>query len=156
MSMRMKIFIVVCWFFFGLPLILFSIYASLNYSGFCFDEMRYLSDEEKIRTVFEMRNQQDTIYVKTEDRGWQRYEQVKYESFEQFMKMNPNCCALDPGGPYELPPPDFIDRITGYNSGEVMARKYTLYYLDENDRQIPKKYNTLSFISNCGRIKYWN
>ncbi len=143
-----------CCLFCGGPLAILFMYASLNYSGFCFDKMRYLGEEERFRMLFENVNQRDTIRVKTEELTWQRYEQVKYESFEQFMEMNPDCCAIDPGGPYELPPPEFLDRITGSHSGEVIVREYTLYYLDENDRQISKKSTGAIVLQNCGKIKY--
>jgi hypothetical protein len=145
-----------CGLFFGGPLAVIFMYASLNYSGFCFDKMRYLGQEEKFRILFEIANQLDTISVKTEDRGLQDYKTVKYENFEQFMETNPGCCAIEPGGPYELPPPRFFDRITGYHSGEVIVIKYTFDYLDENDRKILKKYRDEIVLQNCGRVKYWN
>jgi hypothetical protein len=39
------------------------VYFGLNYSGFCFAQKRYLSDEEKIRVVFDYQNSRDTIPI---------------------------------------------------------------------------------------------
>ncbi len=150
----MKDFLVGCSAVLAVPLGILFIYASLNISGFCFDKMRYLSDEEKFRILFEAVNQRDTIPIETENRGTQYYKQVKYKSFEQFMESNPDCCAIDPGGPYELPPPRFFDRITGFHSGEVIVREYTLHYFDENGEQRSQKFKTERVLQNCGSLKY--
>lgn len=88
-----------CYIFSGVLVATAFTYASLNYSGFCFDKMRYLSDEEKFRILFAAFNSRETVPIKTKDKGTQDYEQIKYESFEQFIEMNPNCCTIDPGGP---------------------------------------------------------
>lgn len=51
-------------------------YLSLNYSGFCFSEMRYLSDEEKIKRAYENK------YVS------------KHKKYEEMIKEHPNCCKV--------------------------------------------------------------
>ena len=129
------------------------IVGSLNYSGFCWSKMRYLSDEEKFRMRFERVNQQDTIPIETQNKGTQYYEKVKYENFEEFMLMNPDCCAILPGY-YELPKPRFIDRITGFNNGEVIAMNYTVYYFDKNGNKKSKKIEARGVLQNCGERKW--
>ncbi len=140
-----------CCIFLAVPLTIIVGCASLNYSGFCFDKMRYLSDEDIFRMQFDSLSQQKTVPIKTKDKGTQRYEQVKYESFEQFVEMNPNCCAIDPGGPYEVGHSYFLDRITGYDSGRVLVSTFTLHYLDEKDEQRSQEITTEYVLQNCGK-----
>jgi hypothetical protein len=140
-----------CCIFLAVPLTIIVGCASLNYSGFCFDKNRYLSDEEIFRMQFDSLSKQKTVPIKTKDKGTQRYEQVKYESFEQFMEMNPNCCAIDPGGPYEVGHSYFFDRITGYDSGRVLVSTFALRYLDENGEQKSQEITTEYVLQNCGK-----
>ncbi len=100
---------------------------------------------------FDSLSKQKTVPIKTKDKGTQRYEQVKYESFEQFMEMNPNCCAIDPGGPYEVGHSYFFDRITGYDSGRVLVSTFALRYLDENGEQKSQEITTEYVLQNCGK-----
>ncbi len=131
--------------------------ASLNYSGFCFDEMRYLSDEEKFRILFEAGNQRDTVPIRTVTKNaihFNAYERIKYEDFKQFVEMNPNCCAINPGGPYDTAPSNFWDRITGYDSGEVIVITSIVHYIDENGERKSQKIKTEDVLQNCGRARY--
>ncbi|NEP80189.1 MAG: hypothetical protein F6K17_26255 [Okeania sp. SIO3C4] len=146
-----------CSTFLGVSFVLFLLYAGLNVSGFCFAEMRYLSDEDKFRKVFEGMNSQKTLRIKTTKNGKlqsQRYEQIKYESFEQFMEINPDCCAVDPGGPYEVAPFDFGERITGSATGEVIVVNYIINYLDENGKRKSHKLKFETVQGNCGQHRY--
>ena len=137
-----------------LPILTLVMYPILNYSGFCFEKMRYLGRREKFRLLFEMYNSRDTVPIKTKNQGTQYYKQVKYESFKQFMKMNPNCCAINPGGPYDISPPRLIDRITGYHNGQVIVRKFTVRYLDEKGNQKSQTVKFESVLQNCGKLKH--
>ena len=146
--------------YFAVPLVVALLHASLNYSGFCFREMRYLSDEEKFRIVFEMFNSRKTITIRTvieERTQFNDREQIKYESFEQFIQSNPDCCAIVPGKPrntpWETPSSYFWDRITGYNSGEVIVMTFIARYLDENGDRTSEEVTTKTVLKNCGKIK---
>jgi hypothetical protein len=146
-----------CCIFLAVPLTIIVGCASLNYSGFCFDEMRYLSDEEKLRIGFETFNSRKTVPIRTVTKDaihFNAYEQIKYKSFKQFMESNPNCCAINPGGPYDVAPSDFWDRITGYDTGEVMVRTFTAHYLDENGERKSEEITTTTVLQNCGKQRY--
>ena len=141
----------------AVPLTIIFIVCSLNYSGFCWSKMRYLSDEEKFRLLFEMSNNRKTanlVFYRKNKIEYKSYQRIKYENFDNFMEKNPDCCAINPGGPYELPPPKFIDRITGFHNGEVVGMNYIVRYLDENGEQKSKKIETITVLQNCGEIKY--
>ena len=139
---------------FVLLLSIFLISASLNYSGFCFKEMRYLTNEEKIRFVFDYQNSRDTMPIDTVNKETQYYKQIKYKSFEEFIRSHPNCCQVNPGGGYDLPPPEFLDRITGYNSGDVIVLNFEVRYLDENNNGQSRKFKFENALQNCGEIKW--
>ncbi|NEQ40081.1 MAG: hypothetical protein F6K40_29120 [Okeania sp. SIO3I5] len=141
-----------CGTFLGVSFALFMLYAGLNYSGFCFAQMRYLSDEDKFRKVFERGNQQDTVFVnkgQNYENGGQRYERIKYESFEQFMESNPDCCTVRPSGIASL-----WLRITGIHSGEVTVMNYPVYYLDENGERKSRESKRGIILQNCGQLWY--
>ncbi len=143
--------------YFAVPLVVAWLHASLNYSGFCFEKKRYLSDEEKFRIGFETFNSRKNVPIRTVTKDaihLNAYEQIKYESFEQFMESNPKCCAINPGGPYDVAPSDFWDRITGYDSGEVMVRTFTAHYLDENGERKSEEITTTTVLQNCGKQRY--
>jgi hypothetical protein len=134
--------------------LILAVYGGLNYSGFCFEKMRYLSNEEKIQSVFNAYNSNDKIPVETSDRGTQFYRHIQYKNFEEFTQKNPNCCQVNPGGPYDLPPPEFLDRITGFHSGDTVVLNFKVYYLDENNQKKSKIAKTESVLKNCGKIKW--
>jgi hypothetical protein len=137
----------------GISFALFLVYAGLNSSGFCFAKMHYLSDEDKFRQEFERRIQQDTVFItdrQNNENGRQSYERIKYESFEQFMESNPDCCTMRP---FRSNPWDW-ERITGLHNGEFTVMNYTTYYLDENGKRRSKKSKWGVIQQNCGQTHY--
>ena len=129
------------------------IYFGLNYSGFCFAEMRYLSDEEKIRSVFNYQNNRTRLPVYIPGKGSTIYQHIKYKSFDEYIKQNPDCCTLNPGIPTEVPPARFIDSILGYNSGDVVAITFRVRYLNENNQQGLIEASFENTIQNCGKVR---
>lgn len=118
----------------GIFLTFLSVYFIINYSGFCFAKMRYLSDQEKIKSAFDYHNF-NRIPQKLADKNKQNYKYIEYESFDKYYKENSDCCQINPGGPYELPPPSLWDRLLGYHSGDVIVINYKARYLDRNNQQ---------------------
>ncbi|NEQ39498.1 MAG: hypothetical protein F6K40_25860 [Okeania sp. SIO3I5] len=143
-----------CGTFLGVSLALFTIYAGLNYSGFCFAKMRYLSDKERYRYVFERINQPGYISIRDEqnnENGRQYYESIPYESFRQFLESNPDCCAIIS---YAITPRWDWERITDFDSGEITILNYTSYYLDENGKRRSTEVNWQVIQQNCGQRHY--
>ena len=68
-----------------------TLYFGLNYSKFCFKQMRYLSDKEKIQMAFNYQNNRERIPIETVDKGTQYYRQIRYDNFEEFIQKNQNC-----------------------------------------------------------------
>ena len=133
----------------GVLLILF-VYFGLNYSGFCFAEKRYLSDEEKVRAVFDYQNSRDTLPIKNFP-GISYPKHIKYKSFDEHIALYPECCSLNPGGGYEVPPTEFLDRILGYDSGDVVVINFKVRYLDENGSLKTGEKRFDNYLENCGK-----
>jgi hypothetical protein len=118
--MRINIKLIFCLLVLTLPIIFFI----MNYSGFCFAKGRYLTFYEKITAIFNIRNNGITlighlpnIKGNGSEEDFPDVKYIPYSSFEEFSKLNPNCCNISatrangdtPGG-------DFWDRITGYDN----------------------------------------
>ncbi|MBD2413227.1 hypothetical protein FACHB389_18590 [Nostoc calcicola FACHB-389] len=92
--------------FIGIPLTVLFAYFGLNYSGFCFAKMRYLTNEEKIRSVFDFQNNYqndpEALVVQVGESKIEKH--IKYESFDKYIQENPDCCAINPGGAYDIRP----------------------------------------------------
>jgi hypothetical protein len=144
-----------CCQFLGISFALFIVYAGLNSSGFCFAKMRYLSDEDKFRQVFERINHSGKVFIKDEQNNEnerQSYERIPYESFEQFIEINPDCCTMEPFR-RNTPRWDW-ERLTGLHNAEVTVMDYTTYYLDENGKRRSKKFKWGVIQQNCGQTYY--
>ncbi|URD51176.1 hypothetical protein [Chroococcidiopsis sp. CCNUC1] len=143
----------------GVLLILFG-YFGLNYSGFCFAEMRYLSNEEKIRAVFDLQNSRDTLpldnapdpkHVKDKSFDGYNLAHIKYKSFDEHIALYPECCSVNPGGGYEVPPVNFLDRIFGYDSGDVVVINFQVRYLEENGSLKTVENRFDNYLQNCDK-----
>ncbi|MDJ0620664.1 MAG: hypothetical protein QNJ63_28680 [Calothrix sp. MO_192.B10] len=122
----------------------------MNYSGFCFAQMRYLSDEEKIRSVFDYQNARSRLPI-----NFQYYDHIKYESFDEYIKENPDCCRINTGEASEVASSNFVDRIFGFNSGDVIFTDFQVRYLDENGKQTKQVVRFYNRVQNCGKTVTW-
>lgn len=142
--------------FIGIPLNILIIFYSLNYSGFCFAKMRYLSDKEKLQIAFDYRNNEDELPVYV-DKKVKFYEHIKYASFDEYIKENSDCCSIIHGEAYKIAKSLFIekplllDRITGHGFRDLIVINFKVRYLDENGSQRIQKVRFGSTLRNCGR-----
>ncbi|MDZ8240761.1 MAG: hypothetical protein RMZ69_27005 [Nostoc sp. ChiQUE01a] len=65
------------------------------------------------------------------DLGRSSYNYIKYESFDEYIKENPDCCSINTGGSYEIRQPSFLNRIFGYDAPDIIVIKFKVRYLDE-------------------------
>ena len=136
---------------FSLPIVFVVASFGLNYSGFCFAEKRYLSKEEKIRAVFNYQNNRGDLLKFVDNANPKEY--IKYKSFEEFLAENPDCCHINPGGPYGVPPSSFWDRIFGFDSGDVVVVDFKVRYLDEKGNHGFEEVQFENFLTNCGKVR---
>ncbi len=151
-----RILILAIFIFIGIPLTILGIFYSLNYSGFCFAKMRYLSDEEKLKIAFAYINNEDTLPVYI-DRRIKSYEHIKYANFDEYIKENPNCCSINYGEAYKsvkssfIPESSFLDRISGLGFRDLIVINFKVRYLDENGNQRVQEVRLGNTLRNCGR-----
>ncbi len=133
--------------FLVIPLTLLG-YFGLNYSGFCFAQMRYLSDEEKIRSVFNYQNARKSLYAN------ELREHIPYKSFDEYIKENPDCCKINSKRGHDVPSPSFVDRIFGFNSSDFIFTDFKRRYVDEKGKQIIKEFSFGNSVGNCGKVRW--
>jgi hypothetical protein len=145
----------------GLPTLFLVTFLGLNYSGFCFEKMRYLTDYEKMRLAFNYINNAEKLRVKVPEKGHEYRKFIPYESFDEYIQENPNCCMINPPGGSDAPPPrpilyySRLDRIFGYNSGDLIVIRYKVRYLDKKGNQISQSIKVDSALQNCGKVLEW-
>jgi hypothetical protein len=98
-------------------------------SGFCFSQMRYLSDKELI--VEAIRYNANDMKIDGTD-----------ASIETFLKQNPKCCSVDRHPSTR----NFLDVCTGFNISEI-----TLNYETRNTKPVIEPFYQVDIsIGSCG------
>ncbi|WP_143755467.1 hypothetical protein [Gloeocapsopsis sp. IPPAS B-1203] len=78
----------------------------------------------------------------------------KYTSFDEFLAKHPDCCEIDPEGGYETDPPNFIDRITGYDSGTKILIKFNQELIEPNGNILTREVQLVDRLQNCGESRW--
>lgn len=138
----------------GIPLAIFG-YFGLNHSGFCFAQMRYLSDEEKIRLAFNSINNAEKLAVQIKDGQTVYREHIPYKSFDEYFKENPDCCKIQPLEGSKFAPPWFLERIFGFYSGEIIVTNFKVRYIDDEGKRRIQEIHVAESLENCGNIFSW-
>lgn len=144
----------------GLALLYLGLRAGLNYSGFCLEQRRYLTEREKIEIAIEriLRSYPPTlIQVVTHpdgrqvDRYFQPERPVPYRSVDEFLQVNPECCEVTTREHPKISGSISLgNRLFGITSANVRVR-YQVRYLDASGRMITEIMEPYIAISNCGR-----
>lgn len=121
--------------------------ASLNYSGYCVRDARFLTQAELVdagvRDYF-------ASYPPPVYSNFVRVTApIPYSSVEDFVSRNPNCCELNPTG-RQGETPGLFSRILGRFAGYVRID----YMLEEATNNVPHTNLVRVAVSNCGRV--WN
>ena len=159
--------------------LLVGILAVLNFSGFCWEKMRWLSDEEKIRRALSAVYLSPNInYMNDYGRaqGWKSglgY-QKKFNSYydpeiwrrnsdgsgtrigsydvDELLKQNLNCCRVMGTKGRPIINPSLSLKLAG-NYADVIEVKYTARFLDKNGNLVKlKDYTEYPVVGNCGRV----
>jgi hypothetical protein len=132
-----------------LPLVL---RGSLNYSGFCWAEKRWLSDEERIDAAIEHLIAQEEMYLDGVD-GLKYYKVIPYKSVAEFKEKNHDCCSMAYFSGFQDYPFQFWDGFEARwlplllykGQYEHQGRLYS-YEVERWGGEIPP----VEFINNCG------
>jgi hypothetical protein len=148
--------------------------AVLNYSGYCFEQGRYLPDDERIRkgidgllmhypqirfvpekmpTPGRPAPSQQKTFRDPEAKGIEitKDQLVLYRGVEEFLAMNPDCCNFGRRGLYgDIGESDFLTKVTGFSAGFFNAR-YQIRYRDSAGQVQSRWTGTTFHMTNCGR-----
>lgn len=139
----------------GIVVLIFMLFGSipigLNYSGFCWEQGRWLSDEERIRLMISEEIRHGFVKGKSSLDATI----IQYNDVDEFLEKNPDCCKLgykytsehSNDGTYW--PFSFLDSIL--IGGDVVSLYYSENFIDGNGAYDSR--NALSFyaVSNCGK-----
>ena len=144
-------------------LILYAIgRLGLNYSGYCFEQKRYLTDQEKIDIVVTQMlrsfppNLNEPVQLPDGRRAIRFFtpkNATRFQSIDEFYALNKDCCEVtdyvkwDKAHPGEKIP--LLQRLAGMVSSYVRIR-YQLHYKNEDGEDITREIEGYSAISNCG------
>jgi hypothetical protein len=130
--------------------------ARLSYTGYCFKEERYLSDQEKIDAVItEALMTYPPVLEERDDVGrltlFRPKNWIPYKDVNEFKRLNPNCCQLTTRGDegYKI---TFSERLFGDVSTLVHIR-YLVRYRDDQGSLVEAPIEYSPAVSNCGRIQ---
>ncbi len=148
------------WIVLSLGAIVLLSLGTLNYSGMCISERRYLTDQEKFRKFVShvIRNVPGRGYVEnnTGDRNIQKV--IPYRTADEFFKTNPNCCEFGPtagNGIEPMPAPSLVDRALG-KATDVIVRRYLIRYIDAHGHQKSFEVGGQTWADSCGRYVKWH
>lgn len=124
---------------------------SLNYSGFCWKEQKWLSDSEKIESAVARLLEEPRVSIHTKTH-YTNYNVVPYKSTDSFLKANDACCDYVTSTGYN----GFLsvfDKIVGFSSG-VVTIHYRQNYLDEANKEGFNMFDADVVMSPCGKAQY--
>ncbi|MBN8957830.1 MAG: hypothetical protein J0H17_14855 [Rhizobiales bacterium] len=126
--------------------------GALSYSGYCFAEHRYLSDDEFMNAA--MREAGSTKFIQgTSHKDGRLFIRtitlVPYPDIAKFKATNPNCCAFVSFDDYadNVRSTSFWDQVAGLTARAVRAR-FQMFPEDDATPFLTTKYFMLT---NCGR-----
>ncbi len=139
-----------------------ALWGAINMSGFCWSEGRHLSDDEIFHRVIKTEYLESeflslsVIQRKSGEQNIQKH--IKYKSLEEFLKLNPDCCAfyngfslgnkrVDSGSHKRLP--SFYHRFFGI-AWRAIAVRYKVFYLNHEGIKKFVSYGFTSWTNSCG------
>ena len=144
----------------------YAIYlAHLSYSGYCFEQKRFLTDDEKIRAVVReilvrYPKSGDVVHeLKIVDgkRVWTKRKKwpespVPYESIDHFLRLNPDCCSVSDLATYGtgLVKISVMQRVLG-RASDFVRINYYLRYLDEKGNENKKLIQDERVVNQCAK-----
>ncbi|NOT84551.1 MAG: hypothetical protein HOP02_07165 [Methylococcaceae bacterium] len=146
---------------------LLSIILGLNYFGFCYNQSRFLSDEEKIKIVVQeilvrypkLGDVHEQLSTHNGIRQWKTVKTwpenpIPYHDIAEFFTINPNCCQVTTNYKTIGGEGDTVgcwNRLTGHKSS-VVGIRYLLRYQNNEGIIQTKLLEIFPSISNCGEL----
>jgi hypothetical protein len=134
---------------FGCAAALAALVPTLEFSGYCFDQQRFLTDREFLNAAVREAIGRDAVTVALSQGRQLKIDSVplpRYSSVEEFVEKNPQCCKFTPhNAGDESPLVTFGSRVSGRAARTVVVA----YPLNLPDR--PAATASLRIVvTNCG------
>lgn len=130
------------------PLIALVLVLFLNLTGFCWQKFKYLSYREKVEAIYTPGNKPGFVEVNGKE-----YKKIPYNSYEEFIKENPNCCEINFSDPSEQAYPEFFNSLTGYHFERVRL-SYKIFYEKDGVKQFLTSSGDIG-LKSCGEFLRW-
>ena len=120
--------------------------GTMNYKGFCWEQKRYLTDEEKIRAVFNYQNQRSRLKIPSI--GYRNH--IKYESFDEYIRQYPDCCQKNGFG--DVGAVTFWDKVFGYVTDDIIVINFNARYYDAMKQIRTSQIRFANRVNHCGIV----
>jgi hypothetical protein len=136
-----------------------AVALALTYSGLCIPQMRYVSDDEKIRSVVSgLLGYRDKKYFRNTEAGIIEVpgpREIEYSSVDEFLELNEGCCSIGPRGGDGYEEPTFLRRLFG-SLADIVVVDYVYQYVDERGVQHSDPVTRQVAVDVCGHVpKYF-
>ena len=131
-------------------------WGTLNTTGFCFSEMRYVPDQEFFARFLESNEfflHPEVWQIRNATNDPTVVSVLTYKDGADYLNKNPDCCSYGPQRgtfPESDPPVKFLQQFLGIAWGDV-ALHYRIKYLDKAGVQKEYKYFPQYWADSCGK-----
>lgn len=142
----------------GILILLSPLIGALNYAGFCFKTMGYLSNEEKVRSAVNFMIEDRWKRISDRNPDLKREDDWFWKDVDSFLTDNPECCEVGitftSGSAFYQLDRRILPAICGLHSAQVYIR-YQIPYAEQirNTGRYQKSKEIIA-ITNCGNA--WN
>lgn len=142
--------------FFLLALIYLIYLAWMNYHGYCFEQKKYLSQQELQRSVIAalLKHYPPAVERSPIAGGWSQSVParfVPYQDVEHFLSSNPNCCSVSQTRKeLEGSGATLMEKLTG-TVVSFVDLNYTVRYWDKQNIFQESQIKSFQAVSNCGK-----
>lgn len=114
--------------------------------GYCTWTGGFLTEQDKIRQAIAQINQKPSFVIDKNGRTI-GYKRIPYESVDDFITRNPNCCSLMAANYFE----NLMNKIGGSASSLIMIN-YKNFYRDDDGAVIAKDIHMINIVDSCGHL----
>ncbi|CAD6876067.1 hypothetical protein [Methylomonas fluvii] len=124
----------------------FTLWGMGNYMGICFKELRYISDEQKIRIAVAdfLKNRKNNLTNHDAKSG------EFYKDVDDFLRINKNCCSVSGSAFFGDEWLEWANRLCGNLSDYVYVSEPNMY---KDKPMIPDNSIYIIAVTNCGNTR---
>jgi hypothetical protein len=129
-------------------LVFYGVFGMLNYSGFCFETFRFLSDEQKIRIAVADRLKAEPPNQQNQQNQHEATVSYHYQDVDDFLRLNAECCQVSGADFFSGVPLEWLERLCGRLSDYVYVWEPSKY---KDKNMMPDNSVHIVALTNCGK-----